>query len=80
VESLLQRYDKNADGVLSRDEFASSLQLQYPGADTNGDGLVDRRELMVAVARARSAQPAGVSVPAAANAAPAPGRASGARS
>ncbi|MHB1037292.1 MAG: HlyD family efflux transporter periplasmic adaptor subunit [Pirellulales bacterium] len=80
VESLFQQHDKNADGVLSRDEFSNSLQSQYPGSDANGDGLVDRRELMVAVARVKSAQPAGPTVPAAANAAPAPGRASGARS
>lgn len=45
--------DRNGDGVLSSDEISDRLASMMQGADTNGDGALDRAEVTAAMQNAR---------------------------
>ena len=48
ISGLMSRYDKNSDGVLSKEESSSSRMLS--GADLNQDGKITKDELSKAIA------------------------------
>lgn len=48
VDRVLKTFDKNNDGVLSADELAASGGEKYTSADQDGDGQVQRHELIAA--------------------------------
>ncbi len=52
VEGILQRFDKNEDGKLSKDELPERIQERFDQLDRNGDGILDREEL-ARIARGR---------------------------
>lgn len=45
ADQVLQRYDRNGDGVLSRKEFPPRLSRLFDRADTNGDGKLSYEEI-----------------------------------
>jgi Ca2+-binding EF-hand superfamily protein len=45
TDTFLKRFDKNKDGVLSRDEVPPFLTKLFDKVDTNQDGKLDRKEL-----------------------------------
>ena len=49
ADGLLQRYDKNKDGMLQRDEW-KEMKTEHQGADANGDGTITLDELTTRVA------------------------------
>lgn len=48
VDRVLKNFDKNNDGVLSADELAASGGEKYTSADQDGDGQIQRHELIAA--------------------------------
>lgn len=48
VDRVLKTFDTNNDGVLSADELAASGGEKYTSADQDGDGQVQRHELIAA--------------------------------
>jgi Ca2+-binding EF-hand superfamily protein len=44
-DEFLKRFDKNKDGLLSRDELPMYLARAFERYDANGDGKLDRREV-----------------------------------
>jgi Ca2+-binding EF-hand superfamily protein len=44
-EEFLKRFDKNGDGVLTRDELPPRLAQAFDQADRNGDGKLDKQEV-----------------------------------
>jgi Ca2+-binding EF-hand superfamily protein len=46
VAHVLDEYDTNKDGKLSREEVPDRMRAQFDDADKNGDGLLDRDELL----------------------------------
>jgi hypothetical protein len=50
AEHLLEKYDLDKDGMLHSQEW-SSMQGNPMAADANGDGLIDRQELSLHIAR-----------------------------
>lgn len=46
VNHLLDEWDTNKDGKLSRDEAPDGLRPRFATFDKNGDGLLDREELL----------------------------------
>lgn len=49
IANTLERFDTDKDGKLSAAEIAGMderYRERYAGADTNGDGFVDRAEMM----------------------------------
>lgn len=48
VDRVLKNFDTNNDGVLSSDELAASGGEKYTSADQDGDGNVQRHELIAA--------------------------------
>ncbi len=56
VDRVLKRFDTNNDGVLSSDELAASGGEKYANADQNGDGQVQRQELIAAANAEESIQ------------------------
>jgi HlyD family secretion protein len=58
VESFFSRSDANGDNFLTPDEIPADAPPIFAGADSNGDGKIDRAELLAALAR-RSQQGAG---------------------
>ncbi len=64
VDGMFGRYDKNGDGVIDKDEMASTPS-PLRTADRNGDGKITREELMAFVTGAsrRGGGPPGASLP-----------------
>jgi HlyD family secretion protein len=52
---ILARMDKNNDAKLSADEVDERMRSTFPTSDTNGDGFIDRDEMMAAMARRMAA-------------------------
>jgi acetyl esterase/lipase len=50
-QDLFDRWDRNRDGRLSRDELPDNLRPNFPRVDTNGDGFLSREEHQAFVAR-----------------------------
>ncbi len=48
VDKVLQNFDANNDGILSTEELSANGGEQYVSADQNGDGQVQREELIAA--------------------------------
>ncbi|WP_207398519.1 efflux RND transporter periplasmic adaptor subunit [Bremerella alba] len=46
VDQVLKKFDANNDGVLSSDELAASGDEKYTNADQDGDGMIQRNELI----------------------------------
>jgi Ca2+-binding EF-hand superfamily protein len=46
-EQFIKRFDKNKDGVLTKDEVPPFLARNFDRLDTNGDGKLDRKEVAV---------------------------------
>ena len=44
-DAFIQRFDKNKDGMLSKDELPPYLQKPFARFDANGDGKLDRAEV-----------------------------------
>jgi Ca2+-binding EF-hand superfamily protein len=59
-EQFIKRFDKNNDGVLTKDELPPRLAAVFDRADQNGDGKLDREEVaqMLDVLRQRMKQTA----------------------
>jgi Ca2+-binding EF-hand superfamily protein len=53
VEDFIKHFDKNKDGVLTKDELPPFLARMFPRIDTNGDGQLDRQEIAVFMQRLR---------------------------
>jgi Ca2+-binding EF-hand superfamily protein len=45
AENFIKRFDKNKDGVLTRDELPPRLAENFDKLDTNGDGKLDKQEV-----------------------------------
>ncbi|MCS6851878.1 MAG: EF-hand domain-containing protein [Gemmataceae bacterium] len=54
IDFLLQRFDTDKDGKISRQEAQGPFRDNFAKADTNGDGFLDRTELMVVARRIRA--------------------------
>ena len=50
LKAMMQRLDKNGDGVLSSDEIPQPLKERLSKADSNGDGNLAASELQAAMA------------------------------
>lgn len=48
VDRVLKNFDTNNDGILSADELAASGGEKYTSADQDGDGQIERHELIAA--------------------------------
>ncbi len=55
VDTIFSRMDKNADGQLSSDEIPADRAERFKGSDTNGDGLIDKQEMLAGMRRMASA-------------------------
>jgi Ca2+-binding EF-hand superfamily protein len=62
-EEFIKRYDKNKDGVLTRDEAPPFLARVFDRVDRNGDGKLDKQEVAawLRIVRQRFAQTQGPS-------------------
>lgn len=60
AEAILQRYDKNGDGGLSRDELPEKTRQRFERFDTDGNGLATAEELRRVVAHTRPSADADV--------------------
>jgi hypothetical protein len=49
VQQILGRLDRNQDGIISSDEVPSEQADRLAGADSNGDGAIDRAELQQSI-------------------------------
>ena len=58
ANDFIKRFDKNGDGVLTKDELPPRLAPMFDKADTNGDGKLDKQEVerMLQVLRKRFAE------------------------
>src|SRR5262249_12795395 len=58
ADEFIKRFDKNGDGLLSKDELPPRLAPMFDKADTNGDGKLDKPEVerMLQVLRKRFAE------------------------
>ena len=45
VEHMLEEFDTNKDGKLSKDEVPEGMRDRFDAADTNHDGFLDLEEL-----------------------------------
>jgi Ca2+-binding EF-hand superfamily protein len=52
-EDFIKHFDKNMDGVLTKDELPPVLAQMFPRIDTNGDGKLDRKEIKALMQRLR---------------------------
>jgi len=52
ADQILQRFDKNKDGKLTKDEVSANVWPRMSKADTNGDGAITKDELTKARAKA----------------------------
>jgi Ca2+-binding EF-hand superfamily protein len=53
IDSVMEN-DKNHDGTLSANEVPQHMAQMLQGADSNGDGLIDRAELKTAMQKSHS--------------------------
>ena len=53
AENLIRRFDKNGDGVLTRDEVPPQIAQRFDEIDTNGDGKLDKQEIEAFLNRLR---------------------------
>lgn len=53
-EEFLQKFDKNMDGFLQRDELPVLVAKYFDKADLNGDGKLDRKETQVVLSFVRA--------------------------
>lgn len=53
VEDFMTYFDKNKDGVLTRDELPPRLAQAFARFDTNGDGKLDKKEVEVMMRQVR---------------------------
>jgi Ca2+-binding EF-hand superfamily protein len=53
AEDFIKHFDKNKDGVLTKDELPPFLTRMFARIDTNGDGQLDRQEIAVLMQRLR---------------------------
>lgn len=44
-QGMFERFDKNGDGFVSKDEFTASRNDMFAKLDANGDGVIDQSEL-----------------------------------
>jgi Ca2+-binding EF-hand superfamily protein len=60
LESLFQTLDRNADGVVTREESRGDLNLgpRFDDIDVNRDGILTREELRGYIERRYSSRPA----------------------
>ncbi len=58
ADEFIKLFDKNGDGVLTKDELPPRLAPMFDKADTNGDGKLDKQEVerMLQVLRKRFAE------------------------
>jgi hypothetical protein len=49
VDSIFMRYDKNRDGQLSKDEIPSESAARFAKGDANGDGNIEKTEMLQAM-------------------------------
>ncbi len=42
---MFERFDKNGDGFVSKEEFAAGRTAMFAKLDANGDGVIDQAEL-----------------------------------
>ncbi len=52
-EEFIKAFDKNNDGVLTKDEVPPFLAERFDKIDTNGDGKLDKKEVAVLLAKLR---------------------------
>ena len=45
ADDFMRRFDRNRDGVLTKDELPRGLKRLFDRADTNGDGKLDKGEV-----------------------------------
>jgi Ca2+-binding EF-hand superfamily protein len=59
-EEFTKRFDKNKDGLISKDELPPFLAAAFDRADANGDGKLDQKEVaeLLQILRKRFGQPA----------------------
>ena len=62
TDHLLDEWDTDKDGRISRDEAPDGMRARFADADKNGDGYLDRGELLQMFA-AQQAAPAGAPAP-----------------
>jgi Ca2+-binding EF-hand superfamily protein len=53
ADNFIRRFDKNGDGVLSKDEVPPSIAQRFEQLDTNGDGKLDKQEIEAFLKRLR---------------------------
>src|SRR6516225_7842330 len=53
ADQFIQRFDKNGDGYLTKDELPPGLANRFARFDTNGDGKLDRNEVAQMLQRLR---------------------------
>lgn len=53
VTQMMMSMDRNRDGVIAANEVPAPLQSRLNGADTNGDGVLNRLEQMAVIDRAK---------------------------
>jgi Ca2+-binding EF-hand superfamily protein len=53
ADNFIRRFDKNKDGVLTKDELPPHLAERFDKLDTNGDGKLDREEVEAFLKRLR---------------------------
>ena len=58
-KGLLERYDKNGDGMIAHDEFPKNKAATFEKMDRNGDGFLDEQELRRSGAKGRRKQRGG---------------------
>lgn len=51
VDMIFSKMDKNSDGKLSSDEIPADRAERFKQSDTNGDGLIDKQELVTGMQR-----------------------------
>jgi len=59
VSHMLDEFDTNKDGKLSRDEVPDGMRSRFAAADKNGDGFLDSAELLEMSATMQQSRPEG---------------------
>jgi acetyl esterase/lipase len=57
VDDRFERWDRNGDGRLVRDELPEGLRGNFERVDRNGDGFIDLQEHLAVVGRDRASNP-----------------------